>query len=109
MAVNDTGDELGEPIDFDKEILDKIWDEIHQEEIATGQARPADPPKDSQKSPQMTDELTTKEMNRILCEVTMGKRPTTPDTPEMAKFRAQMKKEVKEIKDKGYEVQIPNE
>ncbi len=48
-------------------------------------------------------------LERMLVEITTGKEPKEPDTPEMAAMRAQLTKEVAAIKAKGGSVYIPHE
>lgn len=49
------------------------------------------------------------DISRMLVEITTGKEPAIPDTPEFAAMRAQLQKECDEIRAKGFEVEIPFE
>jgi hypothetical protein len=51
--------------------------------------------------------MAVEDIERILVEVTLGKPPAQPDTPEQAAFRQKMVVEVAEIKARGWIVDIP--
>jgi hypothetical protein len=53
--------------------------------------------------------MTSDHLDRILEEVMLGKEPEVPDTPEEAKLRRQLEKEVDEILAAGGEVYLPAE
>lgn len=49
------------------------------------------------------------DVERILVEITTGKEPATPDTPELADLRARLQRECDEITARGDVVDIPHE
>lgn len=53
--------------------------------------------------------LGTDEYNRIMVEVSTGKPPAVPDTPEMAEFRQAFTTRYAEMKAQGLTLQIPND
>jgi hypothetical protein len=53
--------------------------------------------------------LTIEDMNRITKEVTLGMSPRDPDSPEQAKFREDVGKDIAKIEAAGGIVAFPNE
>ena len=47
--------------------------------------------------------------NRIMVEVTTGKPPAVPDTPEMAQFRQAFTARAADAQSRGLVLQIPND
>ena len=53
--------------------------------------------------------MSSDHLDRILKEVMLDMEPEVPDTPEEAKIRKQLKKEVEEIDAAGGEVYLPSD